>query len=244
LSCPARPARANRGVAVDDGPPSSILFSWHVTHQLAPSVASPMRDRPDARNATDRSVGCTKSRRSLSSFSERGAGARVQRAGVVLVEARRPCFRDLSNGQRACRWSRSTSPEALAGSEPHPGLTRWLEAWTAGRFAYARPRLVIHDGRPSPGRRARLGSGWCGRSHSPPDGAGADESYGDISITPVVASWHEPRDCYRVGRGTGRAIAMPRTQPSCRGRADDRMARRMRKSNPVRSPSDAALLLL
>ena len=27
---------------------------------------------------------------------------------------------------------------------------------------------------------------------------------GDISITPVVASWQEPRDCFRVGRGARR----------------------------------------
>jgi hypothetical protein len=33
--------------------------------------------------------------------------------------------------------------------------------------------------------------------------------YGDISITPVVASWREPRDCIHVGRGAGGAIAMP-----------------------------------
>ena len=53
-----------------------------------------------------------------------------------------------------------------------------------------------------------------------PVGAEADECYGVISITPVVASWHEPRNCFRVGRGTGRAIAMPRTRshhPSHRG---------------------------
>ena len=48
--------------------------------------------------------------------------------------------------------------------------------------------------------------------------ATAGDGVGDISITPVVASWHEPRDCFRVGRGTGRAIAMPRTQPSRRAR--------------------------
>jgi hypothetical protein len=43
-----------------------------------------------------------------------------------------------------------------------------------------------------------------------PVGAQADEGFGDISITPVVASWHEPRNCFRVGRGAGRAMAMPR----------------------------------
>ena len=37
---------------------------------------------------------------------------------------------------------------------------------------------------------------------------------------------------------------LPSTQPSCRGRADDCIARMMRKSNHVRAPSDAALLLL
>jgi hypothetical protein len=47
-------------------------------------------------------------------------------------------------------------------------------------------------------------------------GAQADECYGDISITPVVASWHEPRDCFRVGRGTSRAIAMPRIRSPAR----------------------------
>ena len=40
------------------------------------------------------------------------------------------------------------------------------------------------------------------------------------------------------------AMPMPRTQPSCRGRPDDCMARMMRKSNRARSTSDAALLLL
>ena len=33
---------------------------------------------------------------------------------------------------------------------------------------------------------------------------------GDILITPVVATWHERRDCFRVDRGADRAIAMPR----------------------------------
>jgi hypothetical protein len=41
-----------------------------------------------------------------------------------------------------------------------------------------------------------------------------------------------------------RACAMPRTQPPCRRRPADCMARMMRKSNRARSPSDAALLLL
>ena len=36
---------------------------------------------------------------------------------------------------------------------------------------------------------------------------------------------------------------LPRTQPSCRGRPDDCMARMMRKSNRARSTSDAALSL-
>ena len=41
---------------------------------------------------------------------------------------------------------------------------------------------------------------------------GVHERFGEISITAVVASWHGPRDCFRVGRGAGRAIAMPRHQ--------------------------------
>ena len=45
-------------------------------------------------------------------------------------------------------------------------------------------------------------------------------------------------------RACAGASASPRTQPSCRGRADDCIARMMRKSNHARSPSDAALLLL
>ena len=40
------------------------------------------------------------------------------------------------------------------------------------------------------------------------------------------------------------AMPLPRTQPSCRGRADDCMARMMRKSNGAGSSSEAALLLL
>ena len=47
-------------------------------------------------------------------------------------------------------------------------------------------------------------------------GADSGECFGDISITPVVASWHEPRDCFRVGRDAGRAIAMPRRHSSAR----------------------------
>jgi len=43
-----------------------------------------------------------------------------------------------------------------------------------------------------------------------PDAPRAGDAYGDISITPVVASWREPRDCFGVGRVVGRAIAMPR----------------------------------
>jgi len=39
------------------------------------------------------------------------------------------------------------------------------------------------------------------------------------------------------------ATPLPRTQPSCRGRPDDCMARMMRKSNRARSTSDAALSL-
>jgi hypothetical protein len=51
-----------------------------------------------------------------------------------------------------------------------------------------------------------------------------------------------------VGRGAAafvkrRTAGSPRNHPSCRGRADDCIARMMRKSNHVRSPSDAALLL-
>jgi hypothetical protein len=68
--------------------------------------------------------------------------------------------------------------------------------------------------------------------------------FGDNSITPVVASWHEPRDCFRVGRGTGRAIATPRTQPSCRMRADACVTGMIHKSNRSRLTSDAARLLL
>ena len=45
-------------------------------------------------------------------------------------------------------------------------------------------------------------------------------------------------------RARTRVIAMPRTDPSSRGRTDDCIARMMRKSNHVRSPPDAALLLL
>jgi hypothetical protein len=52
-----------------------------------------------------------------------------------------------------------------------------------------------------------------------------------------------PAECDRPPART-RVIAMPRTQPSWRGPADDCMARMMRKSNRARSISDAALLLL
>ncbi len=71
--------------------------------------------------------------------------------------------------------------------------------------------------------------------------------FGDIGITPIAAGRRRAHDCFR-GAGVSDtppwpACAMPRTQPSCRGRADDCMARMMRKSNHARSPSDAALLL-
>ena len=36
-----------------------------------------------------------------------------------------------------------------------------------------------------------------------PTGGVSSLRFGDISITPVVASWHEPRACFRVGRGVG-----------------------------------------
>src|SRR5437764_13196828 len=35
------------------------------------------------------------------------------------------------------------------------------------------------------------------RKGTRPQAVGADECKGDISITPVGASWHEPRDCFR-----------------------------------------------
>jgi hypothetical protein len=65
---------------------------------------------------------------------------------------------------------------------------------------------------------------------------------GDISITPVVASSHEPRDCLRVGRDAGRAIAKPRAQKSRRARRDGCIAREMRKPNRARLMAAAALL--
>ena len=52
----------------------------------------------------------------------------------------------------------------------------------------------------------------------------AYELLGDISIMPVLASWHEPRDCFRVRRGAGGAIAMPRTgSPAGHRCPDDRI---------------------
>ena len=45
-----------------------------------------------------------------------------------------------------------------------------------------------------------------------------EQRNGDISITPVVASWHEPHDRLCVGRGAGRAIAMPRMRSPTRRR--------------------------
>ena len=58
----------------------------------------------------------------------------------------------------------------------------------------------------------------------------------------------EPREV-DVGRRAIASVGLltagsPRTQPSCLGRADDCVARMMRKSNHARSPSDAALFLL
>jgi hypothetical protein len=53
--------------------------------------------------------------------------------------------------------------------------------------------------------------------------------FGDISTTPIVASWHEPGDCFREGRGAGRAIAMPRTEESRRARRDGCIPGVMRK---------------
>ena len=61
----------------------------------------------------------------------------------------------------------------------------------------------------------------------------------DFQLTPTGA----PDECDRQRASTG-VIASPRTQPSCRGRLDDCMARMMRTSNRARSTSDAALLLL
>ena len=80
---------------------------------------------------------------------------------------------------------------------------------------------------------------------------GSRHSFGDISITPVVASWHELRDCYRVGRGAGRAIAMPRSRsrrPSrrCDCFAPQVVARRpsdwrQRGSPDIRAPASKSM---
>jgi len=55
------------------------------------------------------------------------------------------------------------------------------------------------------------------------------DRFGDISITPVVASWRELRDCFRVGWGAGRAIPMPRTEESRRARRGGCIAGMTRK---------------
>ena len=53
-----------------------------------------------------------------------------------------------------------------------------------------------------------------------------------------------PDDCDPGERTSVGVTAKPRTQPSCRRRPDDCIARMMRKPNRARSTSDAALLLL
>lgn len=63
-------------------------------------------------------------------------------------------------------------------------------------------------------------------------------------LLPDPDSRHRYRDVPGVRGRPFRAIGMPRTQPSCRGRTDDCIARMMRTSNQARSPSDASLLLL
>jgi len=162
---------------------------------LAPVVASPMRGRSDARNATDRSVGCTNPTlafvvQSAWSWCSGSTGRSCPRRGASPDR-----FRDLSNGQRACRWSHSTSPEVLPGSESHPDLTRWLEAWTAGRFAYARPHLVIHDTRPCSGHKRVL------------DQAGADDRIRYRTPPARTNPMATSRSRRLSSRGTRRVIA-------------------------------------
>ena len=66
-----------------------------------------------------------------------------------------------------------------------------------------------------------------------------------IAIAQIQACAGRDRyDCFRSRAGWGCAAALPRTQPSCRGRADGCIARMMRKPNRARSTSDASLLLL
>jgi len=67
-----------------------------------------------------------------------------------------------------------------------------------------------------------------------------------LSLLLVEHCERRDRNGYKGGvrRAVVRRLLCLRTQPSCRGRADDCMARMMHKSNRARSTSEAALLLI
>jgi hypothetical protein len=104
---------------------------------------------------------------------------------------------------------------------------------------------------PPPGWGTWLLRSWHGRALSKWTAAAAHRSDSRQTQPRATAAaqiqacvaWPR-RDCFCFRAGSDRATATPRTHPSCRGRADDCMARMMRKSNHARSPLDAALLLL
>lgn len=73
-------------------------------------------------------------------------------------------------------------------------------------------------------------------------GVGADHQRRDSDAIAVLIDVRREDVVVEVRPDTGRVVRHA-YKPSCRGRADDRMARMMRKSNHARSPSDAALLL-
>jgi hypothetical protein len=117
---------------------------------------------------------------------------------------------------------------------------RWLPERTRTRRLAVRGGRLHRPGDPRAGPRDADVTRRATASVRHRTAASRGETNGRTAPTQAVP-WH---DRFHHSGVVVPAMPMPRTQPSCRGRPDDCMARMMRKSNRVRSKSDAALLLL
>jgi hypothetical protein len=140
-------------------------------------------------------------------------------------------------------FERPQSSRLLCDLRDHARRGRRTSAWPR-THASRHTTLTTGSSRPCDRRPARDRVGdprCCSRwgCNSGPERKPAYEAIVGAGRQPSLLSGISDRQLSVDG-----AVRMPRTQPSCRGRPDDCIARMMRKSNRARSTSDAALWLI